>query len=150
VTALCIFDTLRGGLAARRSRPLISRSLFRRSSAIRVAMLRRLGPPLLTRGRSRSLPCLRLAAPVENRDRPGFASLASRVFALPRRSRRMVSSRAYSSPAPQPASRHGVNPFLINSNTLTRHLDRHSLGDGGSAEREGGSNTQTLKNSNTL
>jgi len=34
--------------------------------------------------------------------------------------------------------------FLINSNTLTRHLDRHS------AKRDGGSKTQTLKNSNTL
>ena len=62
-----------------------------------------------------------------------------------RRSRRMVSFRAYSTPAPQPAKRHRVNPFLINSNTLTRHLDRHSAKrDGGSAEREGGSNTQTL------
>ena len=69
--------------------------------------------PLLTRGRLRSLPCLRLVAPVENRARLGFASLAPRVLALPRRSRVMVPSRACSSPAPQPASRHGVNPFSI-------------------------------------
>ena len=45
--------------------------------------------------------------------RSGFASLASRVFALPRRSRRMVSFRAYSSPAPQPAKRHIIKPFSI-------------------------------------
>ena len=69
--------------------------------------------PLLARGRPRSLPCLRLVAPVENRARLGFASLASRVFALPRRSCRMVSSRAYSSPVPQPASRHSIKPFSI-------------------------------------
>ena len=30
-----------------------------------------------------------------------------------RRSRRMVSSRAYSSPSPQPASRHSIKPFSI-------------------------------------
>ena len=69
--------------------------------------------PLLARGRPRSLPCLRLVAPVENRARLGFASLASRVFALPPRSCRMVSIRAYSSPAPQPASRHSIKPFSI-------------------------------------
>ena len=69
--------------------------------------------PLLTRGRPRSLPCLRLVAPVENRARLGFASLASRVFALPPRFCRMVSSRACSSPMPQPASRHGIKPFSI-------------------------------------
>ena len=69
--------------------------------------------PLLTRGCPRSLPCLRLVAPVENRARLGFASLASHVFALPRRSRVMVSSRAYSSPAHQPASRHDIKPFSI-------------------------------------
>ena len=69
--------------------------------------------PLLTRGRPRSLPCLRLVAPVENRARLGFAMLASRVFALPPRSRRMVSIRAYSSPMPQPASRHSIKPFSI-------------------------------------
>ena len=69
--------------------------------------------PLLTRGRPRSLPCLRLVAPVENRARLGFAPLATRVFALPRRSRRMVSCRAYSSPALQPASRHSIKPFSI-------------------------------------
>ena len=69
--------------------------------------------PLLTRGRPRSSPCLRLVAPVENRARLGFATLASRVFALPRRSRVMVSGRACSSPAPQPASRHSIKPFSI-------------------------------------
>ena len=69
--------------------------------------------PLLTRGCLRSLPCLRLVAPVENRARLGFATLAPRVLALPRRSRVMVSSRAYSSPAPQPASRHSIKPFSI-------------------------------------
>ena len=69
--------------------------------------------PLLARGRPRSLPCLRLVAPVENRARLGFATLASRVFALPPRSCRMVSSRAYSSPSPQPASRHSIKPFSI-------------------------------------
>ena len=69
--------------------------------------------PLLTRGRLRSLPCLRLVAPVENRARLGFAPLAPRVFALPRRSRRMVSIRAYSSPARQLASRHDIKPFSI-------------------------------------
>ena len=69
--------------------------------------------PLLTRGRPRSLPCLRLVAPVENRARLGFTPLASRVFALPRRSCRMVSIRACSSPMPQPASRHSIKPFPI-------------------------------------
>ena len=69
--------------------------------------------PLLARGRPRSLPCLRLVAPVENRARLGFAPLASHVFALPRRSRIMVSSRASSSPAPQPASRHSIKLFYI-------------------------------------
>ena len=69
--------------------------------------------PLLARGRPRSLPCLRLVAPVENRARLGFASLALRVLALPRRSCRMVSIRAYSSPARQPASRHSIKPFSI-------------------------------------
>ena len=69
--------------------------------------------PLLTRGRPRSLPCLRLVAPVENRARLGFAMLAPCVLALPRRSRVVVSSRAYSSPAPQPASRHSIKPFSI-------------------------------------
>ena len=69
--------------------------------------------PLLARGRLRSLPCLRLVAPVENRARLGFAPLAPRVLALPRRSRFMVSSRAYSSPAHQPASRHSIKPFSI-------------------------------------
>ena len=69
--------------------------------------------PLLTRGRLRSLPCLRLVAPVENRARLGFATLASCVLALPRRSYIMVSSRASSSPMPQPASRHGIKPFSI-------------------------------------
>ena len=68
--------------------------------------------PLLTRGCPRSLPCLRLVAPVENRARLGFASLASRVLAQPRRSRVMVSSRAYSSPALQPASRHSIKPLF--------------------------------------
>ena len=69
--------------------------------------------PLLARGRPRSLPCLRLVAPVENRARLGFAMLAPCVFALPRCSCRMVSSRAYSSPVPQPASRHSIKPFSI-------------------------------------
>ena len=69
--------------------------------------------PLLARGRPRSSPCLRLVAPVENRARLGFATLASRVFALPPRSCRMVSSRACSSPMPQPASRHSIKPFSI-------------------------------------
>ena len=69
--------------------------------------------PLLARGRLRSLPCLRLVAPVENRARLGFAPLAPCVLALPRRSCRMVSCRAYSSPAPQPASRHSIKPFSI-------------------------------------
>ena len=69
--------------------------------------------PLLTRGCLRSSPCLRLVAPVENRARLGFATLASRVLALPRRSCVMVSSRAYSTPAPQPASRHDIKPFSI-------------------------------------
>ena len=72
-----------------------------------------LATPLLARGRPRSLPCLRLVAPVENRARLGFASLASRVFAQPRRSYIMVSSRASSSPMPQPASRHSIKPFSI-------------------------------------
>ena len=71
-----------------------------------------LATPLLARGRPRSLPCLRLVAPVENRARLGFASLASRVFAQPRRSCRMVSIRAYSSPMPQPASRHSIKPLF--------------------------------------
>ena len=69
--------------------------------------------PLLTRGRPRSLPCLRLVAPVENRARLGFASLTPCVFALPRRSCVVVSSRACSSPAHQPASRHSIKPFSI-------------------------------------
>ena len=69
--------------------------------------------PLLARGRPRSLPCLRLVAPVENRARLGFAPLASHVFALPRRSYIVVSSRASSSPMPQPASRHSIKPFSI-------------------------------------
>ena len=41
------------------------------------------------------------------------SSPPARFFALPRRSCRMVSSRAYSSPAPQPASRHSIKPFSI-------------------------------------
>ena len=81
--------------------------------------------PLLARGRPCSLPCLRLVAPVENRARLGFAPLASRVFAQPRRSCRMVSCRAYSSPAPQPASRHSIKPFSIDS--IIANL-RHSAG----------------------
>ncbi len=112
VTALCIFDTLRGGSAARRSRPLIGRARFspfidnpRRNASSPAT-------PLLARGRLRSLPCLRLVAPVENRARLGFAPLASRVFALPRCSRVVVSCRAYSSPAPQPASRHSIKPLF--------------------------------------
>ena len=81
-----------------------------------------LATPLLARGRPRSLPCLRLVAPVENRARLGFASLAFRVLALPRRSCRMVSCRAYSSTAPQPASRHIIKPFSI----YTTH-SQHSM-----------------------
>ena len=113
VTALCMFD-----LAPRR---------LSRSSLAPAHQASALSPfidnprrnasspatPLLARGRPRSLPCLRLVAPVENRARLGFASLASRFFALPRRSRVMVSSRAYSSPVPQPASRHCIKPFSI-------------------------------------
>ena len=72
--------------------------------------------PLLTRGCPRSLPCLRLVAPVENRARLGFASLASRILALPRRSCVMVSSRASSSPMPQPASRHSIKPYVTGWN----------------------------------
>ena len=71
-----------------------------------------LATPLLARGRLRSLPCLRLVAPVENRARLGFAPLASRVLALPRRSYIMVSSRASSSPMPQPAYRHSIKPLF--------------------------------------
>ena len=71
------------------------------------------GDALAGARRHRSLPCLRLVAPVENRARLGFATLAPYVLALPRRSCRMVSSRAYSSPAPQPASRHIIKPFSI-------------------------------------
>ena len=77
---------------------------------------------MLARGRLRSLPCLRLVAPVENRARLGFASLASCVFAQPHRSCRMVSCRAYSSPVPQPASRHIIKPFSI----YTTH-SQHSM-----------------------
>ena len=65
------------------------------------------------------------------------ASLASRVFALPRRSCRMVSSRAYSSTAPQPASRHIIKPFSIEpiianircTAVSTSHY-RFAIGDG--------------------
>ena len=53
------------------------------------------------------------ARPLVARARLGFAMLAPCVFALPRCSCRMVSSRAYSSPAPQPASRHIIKPFSI-------------------------------------
>ena len=49
----------------------------------------------------------------ETRARLGFASLAPCVFAQPRRSCRMVSCRACSSPAHQPASRHSIKPFSI-------------------------------------
>ena len=93
--------------------------------------------PLLTRGRPRSLPCLRLVAPVENRARLGFAPLASRVFALPRRSYRMVSIRACSSPAPQLASRHSIKPFSIQPiianirhSAVSTSQYRFAIGDG--------------------
>ena len=80
--------------------------------------------PLLARGRLRSSPCLRLVAPVENRARLGFAPLASRVFALPRRSYIMVSSRASSSPMPQLASRHGIKPFSIHPYSSQHSMHR--------------------------
>ena len=93
--------------------------------------------PLLARGRPRSLPCLRLVAPVENRARLGFAPLASRILALPPRSRVMVSSRAYSSPMPQPASRHSIKPFSIQPiianirhSAVSTSQYRFAIGDG--------------------
>ena len=69
------------------------------------------------RATQKSLRSLRLCArQIQNKNlsvHNGFAPLASRVLALPRRSCFMVSSRAYSSPAHQPASRHSIKPFSI-------------------------------------
>ena len=81
VTALCIFDTLRGGSAARRSRPLIRRSLFRRSSTIRVAMLRRRRRPCWRAGVP--APCLACVLSRPSKTAPALDSLRSLLASSP-------------------------------------------------------------------
>ena len=81
VTALCIFDTLRGGYAARRSRPLIRRALFRRSSTIRVAMLRRWRRPCWRAGVP--APCLACVFLRPSKTALALDSLRSLLTSLP-------------------------------------------------------------------
>ena len=81
MTALCIFDTLRGGSAARRSRPLIRRSLFRRSSTIRVAMLRRRRRSCWRAGVP--APCLACVLSRPSKTAPALDSLRSLLASSP-------------------------------------------------------------------